>query len=195
MADIKADDVAKLRRQTGAGMMDCKKALVEAEGDFDVAIDVLRKKGQKVAAKRADREASEGVAITKINSNNTVGIAIVLACETDFVDKNDSFKNLASEFADIALNHKDKDSFMSADFGGMTVAEKLIEQTGVIGEKLDISSFERIEINYVGSYTHGVKIAVLVGLDNTVEKVDILAKDLSIEFSFYGCDNIVIQGF
>ena len=97
MADIKAADVAKLRRQTGAGMMDCKKALVEAEGDFEVAIDVLRKKGQKVAAKRADREASEGVAITKINSNNNVGIAIVLACETDFVAKNDSFKDLISQ--------------------------------------------------------------------------------------------------
>ena len=195
MADIKAADVAKLRRQTGAGMMDCKKALVEAEGDFEVAIDVLRKKGQKVAAKRADREASEGVAITKINSNNTVGIAIVLACETDFVAKNDSFKNLASEFADIALNHKDKDSFMSADFGGMTVAEKLIEQTGVIGEKLDISSFERIEANYVGSYTHGVKIAVLVGFDNTVEKVDILAKDLAMQVASMGATTLSYMDF
>ena len=121
MADIKAADVAKLRRQTGAGMMDCKKALVEANGDFDAAIDVLRKKGQKVAAKRADRDASEGVAITKINSDNTVGIAIVLACESDFVAKNDSFKDLASQFADIALNYSDKDSFMLADFGGMSV--------------------------------------------------------------------------
>ena len=195
MADIKAADVAKLRRQTGAGMMDCKKALVEAEGDFEVAIDVLRKKGQKVAAKRADREASEGVAITKINSNNTVGIAIVLACETDFVAKNDSFKDLASQFADIALNHKDKDSFMSADFGGMTVAEKLIEQTGVIGEKLDISSFERIEANYVGSYTHGVKIAVLVGLDNTVEKVDILAKDLAMQVASMGATTLSYKDF
>ena len=104
MADIKAADVAKLRRQTGAGMMDCKKALVEAEGDFEVAIDVLRKKGQKVAAKRADREASEGVAITKINSNNTVGIAIVLACETDFVAKNDSFKDLPITIPTVATN-------------------------------------------------------------------------------------------
>ncbi len=195
MADIKAADVAKLRRQTGAGMMDCKKALVEAEGDFDAAIDVLRKKGQKVAAKRADREASEGVAITKINSNNTAGVAIVLACETDFVAKNDSFKDLASQFADIALNHIDKDSFMSADFGGMTVAEKLIEQTGVIGEKLDISSFERIEANYVGSYTHGVKIAVLVGLDNTVEKVDVLAKDLAMQVASMGATTLSYKDF
>jgi len=195
MADIKAADVAKLRRQTGAGMMDCKKALVEANGDFDAAIDVLRKKGQKVAAKRADRDASEGVAITKINSDNTAGIAIVLACETDFVAKNDSFKDLASQFADIALNHSDKDSFMLADFGGMTVAEKLIEQTGVIGEKLDISSFERVEANYVGSYTHGVKIAVLVGLNNSVDNVDELAKDLAMQVASMGATTLSYKDF
>ena len=195
MGDIKAADVAKLRRQTGAGMMDCKKALVEANGDFDAAIDVLRKKGQKVAAKRADRDASEGVAITKINSTNTAGIAIVLACETDFVAKNDSFKDLASQFADIALNHSDKDSFMLADFGGMTVAEKLIEQTGVIGEKLDISSFERVEANYVGSYTHGVKIAVLVGLNNSVDNVDELAKDLAMQVASMGATTLSYKDF
>ena len=195
MADIKAADVAKLRRQTGAGMMDCKKALVEANGDFDAAIDVLRKKGQKVAAKRADRDASEGVAITKINSDNTAGIAIVLACETDFVAKNDSFKDLASQFADIALNYADKDSFMLADFGGMTVAEKLVEQTGVIGEKLDISSFERVEANYVGSYTHGVKIAVLVGLNNLVDNVDELAKDLAMQVASMGATTLSYKDF
>ena len=195
MADIKAADVAKLRRQTGAGMMDCKKALVEANGDFDAAIDVLRKKGQKVAAKRADRDASEGVAITKINSDNTAGIAIVLACETDFVAKNDSFKDLASQFADIALNHSDKDSFMLADFGGMTVAEKLIDQTGVIGEKLDISSFERVEANYIGSYTHGVKIAVLVGLNNSVDNVDELAKDLAMQVASMGATTLSYKDF
>ena len=195
MADIKAADVAKLRKQTGAGMMDCKKALVEANGDFDTAIDVLRKKGQKVAAKRADREASEGVAITKINSDNTAGVAIVLACETDFVAKNDSFKNLASQFADIALNHSDKESFMCADFDGMTVADKLIEQTGVIGEKLDISSFERVEANYVGSYTHGVKIAVLIGLNNNVDNVDVLAKDLAMQVASMGATTLSYKDF
>ena len=195
MADIKAADVAKLRRQTGAGMMDCKKALVEANGDFDAAIDVLRKKGQKVAAKRADRDASEGVAITKINSDNTAGIAIVLACETDFVAKNDSFKDLASQFAEIALSHSDKDSFMLADFGGMTVAEKLIEQTGVIGEKLDISSFERVEATYVGSYTHGVKTAVLVGLNNSVDNVDELAKDLAMQVASMGATTLSYKDF
>ena len=132
MAKISAADVKKLRDATGAGMMDCKKALVEAEGDFDKAIDILRKKGQKIAAKRADRESTEGVAVTRINNTNTEGVAIVLACETDFVGKNEKFVALAGEFADIALNHDSKESFLAADFGGMTVADKLVEQTGVI---------------------------------------------------------------
>ena len=101
-------------------------------------LTALRKKGQKVAAKRADRDASEGIAITRINSDNTAGVAIVVACETDFVAINDSFKQLSSQFADIALNSSDKESFLSADFGGMTVAESLTEQTGVIGEKIEI---------------------------------------------------------
>ena len=129
MGEIKAADVAALRKQTGAGMMDCKKALVEANGDFDSAIDILRKKGQKVAANRAGRKASEGVATIKINADQRSGVAIVLACETDFVAKNDSFKELTNQFVEIALNYKDKESFLHADFSGMTVAEKLIEQT------------------------------------------------------------------
>jgi elongation factor Ts len=133
MVNITAAEVNKLRQATGAGMMDCKKALVEAEGDFDKAIDVLRKKGQKVAEKRADRDSSEGAAVAKINADNTVGIAIVLGCETDFVGKNDSFIALANDVADIAINCNSKEEVLAADFGGMTVAEKLIEQTGVIG--------------------------------------------------------------
>ena len=160
---ITAAEVNKLRKQTGAGMMDCKKALVEAEGDFEAAVDVLRKKGQKIAAKRADRDASEGVALTKINADKTVGVAIVLACETDFVAINESFKALASDFADIALGQPNKDAFLAADFDGMTVAEKLTEQSGVIGEKIEIKGFEKVEASFVGSYTHGSKIAVLVG--------------------------------
>jgi elongation factor Ts len=195
MVDIKAADVAKLRKQTGAGMMDCKKALIEANGDFDEAISVLRKKGQKVAAKRADREASEGVATTKINSDKTSGVAIVLACETDFVAKNDSFKELASDFANIALNHNDKESFLTADFGGMSVADKLIEQTGVIGEKIEISGFERVDANYVGSYTHGVKIAVLVGLNNIVDNVEELSKDLAMQVASMGAITLSYKDF
>tara|TARA_B110000879_G_scaffold211285_1_gene303520 strand:+ start:905 stop:1867 length:963 start_codon:yes stop_codon:yes gene_type:complete len=192
---IAAADVNKLRKQTGAGMMDCKKALVEAEGDFEAAVDVLRKKGQKIAAKRADRDASEGVALTKINADNTSGVAIVLACETDFVAINDTFKSLASKFADIALTQPNKDAFLAADFGGMTVAEKLTEQTGVIGEKIEIKGFEKVEANFVGSYTHGSKIAVLVGLDNTVSNADVLAKDLSMQVASMGATTLSFKDF
>ncbi len=195
MTKISAADVKKLRDATGAGMMDCKKALVEAEGNFDKAIEVLRKKGQKVAAKRADRESAEGVAITKINNDNTAAVAIVLACETDFVAKNDSFKELANQFVDIAINHNDKESFLAADFGGMTVAEKLIEQTGVIGEKIDITAFERFEANYIGSYTHVGKIAAIVGLNNAVDNADVLTKDLAMQVASMGATTLSYKDF
>ena len=192
---ISAADVKKLREATGAGMMDCKKALVEAVGDFDKAVDILRKKGQKIAAKRADRESSEGVAVTKINADNTVGVAIVLACETDFVGKNDAFVALGGQFADIALNYADKESFLAADFGGMTVAEKLIEQTGVIGEKLDITAFEKIEAAYVGAYTHIGKIAALVGLSAAVDNADVLSKDVAMQVASMGATTLSYKDF
>ena len=195
MANITAADVKKLRTTTGAGMMDCKNALVEANGDFDAAIDILRKKGQKIAAKRADRESTEGVAVAKINADNTAGVAIVLACETDFVGKNEKFVALASEFADIALNHSDKESFLTADFGGMTVAEKLVEQTGVIGEKLDITAFDRVEAAYVGSYVHINKIAALVGLSANVDKSDVLTKDLAMQAASMGASSLSYKDF
>ena len=179
---ITAAEVNKLRKATGAGMMDCKKALVEANGDFDKAIEILRKKGQKVAAKRADRESTEGAAIAKVNGDNTVGVSIVLGCETDFVGKNDNFVALAHELADLALNFNSKDEFLDADFSGMTVAEKLIEQTGVIGEKLGINAFEKIEAPFVGSYIHaGNKIATLVGLSANVDGADVVAKDVAMQ--------------
>ena len=195
MTKISAADVGKLRKATGAGMMDCKKALVEAEGDFDKAIEVLRKKGQKVAAKRADRDSSEGVAVAKINADNTTGIAIVLGCETDFVGKNESFVALANQFADIALNHTNKEDFLAADFGGMTVAEKLVEQTGVIGEKLDINAFERLEAPYVGSYVHINKIAALVGLSSKVDNVDVLVKDVAMQVASMGATTLSYKDF
>ncbi len=195
MAKIAAADVNKLRKQTGAGMMDCKNALVEAEGNFEEAITILRKKGQKIAAKRADRDATEGIATAKINADNTAGVAIVLACETDFVAKNDSFKTLANQFADIALNHSDKESFLAADFGGMTVAEKLTEQTGVIGEKLDVSAFERVEASFVGSYVHGGKIAAIVGLTDAVDKADELTKDLAMQAASMGATTLSYKDF
>jgi elongation factor Ts len=192
---VSAADVKKLREATGAGMMDCKKALVEASGDFDKAIDVLRKKGQKIAAKRADRESTEGVAVTRINADKTVGVAIVLACETDFVGKNDSFVALGGQFADIAIQHDSKESFLTADFGGMSVADKLIEQTGVIGEKLEITAFEKIEAAYVGSYTHIGKIAALVGLSAVVDNAEILAKDVAMQIASMGASTLSYKDF
>jgi len=192
---ISAADVKKLREATGAGMMDCKKALVEAAGDFDKAIDILRKKGQKIAAKRADRASTEGVAVTRINAEKTVGVAIVLACETDFVGKNESFVALGGQFADIALNFTDKEAFLAADFEGMTVANKLIEQTGVIGEKLEITAFERIEAAYVGTYTHIGKIAALVGLSATVDNAETLSKDIAMQVASMGATTLSYRDF
>ncbi len=182
MVKITAAEVNKLRQTTGAGMMDCKKALVEAEGDFEKAIEILRKKGQKVAANRADRESTEGAAIAKVNDAKTIGVAVVLGCETDFVGKNESFVSLANKFADLAFKYADKESFLAADFGGMTVAEKLIEQTGVIGEKIEITGFEKIEAPFVGSYIHaGNKIATLVGLSANVDGAEEVAKDVAMQ--------------
>ncbi len=192
---ITAAEVNKLRKATGAGMMDCKKALVEAEGDFDKAIEVLRKKGQKVAEKRADRDSSEGVAIAKINADNTSGVAIVLGCETDFVGKNENFVALANELADVAINYNTKEDFLAADFGGMTVAEKLTEQTGVIGEKLDITSFEKLEADYVGSYVHINKIAALVGLSSKVENAEVLVKDIAMQVASMGATTLSYKDF
>ena len=196
MSKISAADVKKLRETTGAGMMDCKNALVEAEGNFDKAIEILRKKGQKIAAKRADRDSSEGVAIAKISDDNTYGVAIVLACETDFVAKNDSYKALAQQFVDIAINYNTKEEFLAADFGdGNTVAEKLIEQTGVIGEKIEVPSFERIEAPYVGSYTHVGKISALVGLTEAVDKAADLTKDLAMQAASMGATSLSYKDF
>ncbi len=195
MAKITAAEVNKLRKATGAGMMDCKNALVEAEGDFDKAIEVLRKKGQKVAAKRADRDSSEGAAIAKINADNTAGVALVLGCETDFVGKNENFVALANDLAEIALNHDSKEALLAADFGGMTVTEKLIEQTGVIGEKLEITAFEKLEAPYVGSYVHINKIAALVGLSSKVDNAEVLVKDLAMQVASMGATTLSYKDF
>lgn len=182
MANITAADVNKLRKATGAGMMDCKKALVEAEGDFDKAIELLRKKGQKVAAKRADRDSSEGAAIAKVNADNTQGVIISLNCETDFVAKNETFVSLANELAQLALTYASKDDFLAADYNGMSVADKLTEQTGVIGEKIEIGSFETLSAPFVGSYIHaGNKIATLVGLSASVDGAATAAKDVAMQ--------------
>ena len=182
MAKITAAEVNKLRKATGAGMMDCKKALVEADGDFDAAIELLRKKGQKVAAKRADRDSSEGAAIAQVNTENTRGVIISLNCETDFVAKNDDFIKMANDFAAIALNYSSKEEFLKADYKGITVEEKLTEQTGVIGEKIEIGAFKTLEAPFVGSYIHaGNKIAVLTGLSKSVDGADEAAKNVSMQ--------------
>jgi len=182
MTKITAADVNQLRKTTGAGMMDCKNALVEANGDFDLAIEILRKKGQKVAAKRADRDSSEGAVIANVNDDKTTGVIVSLNCETDFVAKNDSFVNLAKELAQIALAHNSLDSLLSAEFNGMTVSEKLTEQTGVIGEKIEIGGFRTLEAPFVGSYIHaGNKIATLVGLSANVDNAGVAAKDVAMQ--------------
>ncbi|QTN38082.1 elongation factor Ts [Cryomorphaceae bacterium] len=184
MANITAADVNKLRKQTGAGMMDCKKALVEAEGDFDAAIDILRKKGQKVAAKRADREASEGAVLATTNGDNTTGVLVSVNCETDFVAKNEGFVELATSILNVALaNTPDtKDALLALSFDDtMTVGEKLTEQTGVIGEKIEVSAYEKLDAPFVAAYIHaGNKLASLVGLSG-VPSADDAGKNVAMQ--------------
>ena len=162
---ITAKAVGDLRKATGAGMMDCKEALKESNGDFDGALDWLRKKGQKVAAKRADRDTTEGVVVALTNDANDTGVIMALSCETDFVAKNDDFIAFAKSLGDLAMSSgvKTKEEFLEQKIDGMTVAEKLVEKTGLIGEKLEISNFARISGDNIASYIHaGSKIGVLV---------------------------------
>ncbi|WP_108866535.1 translation elongation factor Ts [Aquimarina aquimarini] len=195
MANITAAEVSKLRKATGAGMMDCKKALVEAEGDFDKAIKILREKGQKIADKRADRESSEGAVIAKVNDAKNKGIIVSLNCETDFVGKNDSFVSLAKELAEVALNTSSKEELLAADFNGMTVQEKLTEQTGVIGEKIEIGDFKVLEAPFVGSYIHGNKIGALTGLSTKIDDAETLAKDISMQVASMGATTLSYKDF
>jgi len=166
MAVINAADVAKLRRVTLAGMMDCKKALEESEGNFDKAIEIIRKKGQAVANKRADREATEGVVISKVSPDGKTGAIIVLNSETDFVAKNADFQALANKILDIAVAKKpaNLEALKSLPLDGGKVGEKVVEYIGIIGEKLDLSYFEKIEAAHVQAYIHpGNRLATLVG--------------------------------
>ncbi|WP_438710360.1 translation elongation factor Ts [Aquimarina muelleri] len=195
MANITAAEVSKLRQATGAGMMDCKKALVEAEGDFDKAIKILREKGQKIADKRADRESSEGAVIAKVNDTKNKGVIVSLNCETDFVGKNESFVSLANELAEIALNTSSKEELLATDFNGMTVKDKLIEQTGVIGEKIEIGDFKILEAPFVGSYIHGNKIAALTGLSSNINNAETLAKDISMQVASMGATTLSFKDF
>ncbi|GIJ94398.1 elongation factor Ts [Capnocytophaga stomatis] len=196
MANITAAEVNKLRQATGAGMMDCKAALVEAEGDFDKAIEILRKKGQKVAAKRADRDSSEGAVIAKVNADNTKGAIVSLNCETDFVAKNEAFVALAKDLAELALSVNSKEELLAADYKGISVADKLTEQTGVIGEKIEIGAFEKLEAAFVGGYIHhGNKIASLVGLSAGISDAGDVSKNLAMQVAAMGAETLSYKDF
>ena len=164
---ITASDVNKLRQQTGAGMMDCKNALVEANGDFEAAIDILRKKGQKIAAKRGDNEAKEGVVLAQASADGKSGVILTLNCETDFVAKNEGYVSLVQSLVDIALAKKPAsvDELMSLSYDErLSVSEKITEQIGVIGEKLDLSNYAVVNAEKVVAYNHpGNQLATLVG--------------------------------
>lgn len=166
---ITAQDVNKLRQMTGAGMMDCKKALTEADGDFDKAIELLRKKGQKVSASRADRETSEGIVFAKTNEASTEGALVAFTCETDFVAKNEEFVALGNQIAELAFAQKpaDTDALNAMSLGDFSVGEKIIELTGKIGEKLEVKAFELLSGEAVVPYIHSnSKLGVLVALSN-----------------------------
>lgn len=183
MAEIKASDVAKLRKMTGAGMMDCKQALGETNGDFDQAIDILRKKGQKIASKRADREATEGAVIALTSADNKKGVVITLNCETDFVAKNDDFVAFATGIAQVAVDNMPAslDELKELELNGRKIGDEITNQTGVIGEKIDLSYFEKMEAPFVIAYIHpGNKLATLVGLTKEVADVQV-AKDVAMQ--------------
>lgn len=184
---ITAQDVNKLRQMTGAGMMDCKKALTEAEGDFEKAVDFLRKKGQKVSASRADRETKEGVVVTRVADGGAKGILLSLTCETDFVAKNEEFGSFANTLIDLAVTNgcTATEQVLALPFDDITVAEKIIEMTGKIGEKIEISHFEVITAEKVVTYIHSnSKLGVLVGMVNTSGiDVEEAGKDVAMQIA------------
>jgi len=182
-ATITAADINKLRQATGAGMMDCRKALTESNGDFEAAIDWLRKQGQKVAAKRSDREAKEGVVIAKTASNNKVGIIVCVSCETDFVSKNADFVSFVNSIADAAINNdvKSVEDLNHVTIDGTKISDLVNDKLAAIGEKIGITRYERVEAPYVASYIHGAnRMGVLVGL--TSEAAD-AGKDVAMQIA------------
>jgi elongation factor Ts len=182
---ITAQQVNELRKLTGAGMMDCKKALVETEGDMEKAIDVLRKKGQKVAAKRADRDAAEGVVLSKVNSDGTFAAAVMINCETDFVAKNTDFIGYAQSVLDVAIENKAKniDELKALKMNGRTVDETVLDQSGVIGEKIQLGRYEVVESPAAFSYIHpGNRIATIAAL-NKAGDFDQEGKDVVMQIA------------
>ena len=186
MSDVKisAADVKKLRDQTGAGMMDCKKALAEAEGDFDAAIEILRKKGQKLSGIRAGREAKEGVVYAMVSEDGDRGVVVRLSCETDFVARNEEFIDLTKRIAEIALRSfpSDIEELLDQPIDGLTIREKVVEQVGVIGEKIELSAFEKLEAPMIALYIHmGYKAGVLVGLNQRDAAFAQAGKDVAMQ--------------
>lgn len=180
---ITAADINKLRQATGAGMLDCRKALTETDGDFEAAIDWLRKQGQKVAAKRSDREAKEGVIIAKTSADHKVGFVVCISCETDFVSKNADFVAFATSIADAAVanNVKSADELNEVTINGAKVADLINDKLAAIGEKIGVAKFERIEAPYVASYIHGAnRMGVLVGLNKDAAEA---GKDVAMQIA------------
>lgn len=184
---ISASEVNKLRQMTGAGMMDCKKALVETGGDFDAAVDFLRKKGQKISANRADRKASEGAVIAKTNGDNTTGVIVELNCETDFVAKNEDFVKLANEIAEIALSNEptDLDALKALTIDGVVIEKRLLDEMGKIGEKIDVSNYVLAKGAGLVNYIHaGNRIGVLVELNKpTNDSIVSAGKDVAMQIA------------
>jgi elongation factor Ts len=180
---ITAQDINKLRQATGAGMLDCRKALTETNGDFEAAIDWLRKQGQKVAAKRSDREAKEGVIIAKTSADNKVGFVVCISCETDFVSKNAEFVAFAQTIADAAVANdvKSAEELNEIVINGAKVSDMINDKLASIGEKIGVAKFERIEAPYVASYIHGsYRMGVLVGLTSAAEEA---GKDIAMQIA------------
>jgi elongation factor Ts len=179
---ITAADVSKLRKMTGAGMMDCKNALEESNGDFDKAVEMIRKRGQLVASKRADRDATEGVVLAKVADSGSYGAIIVLNCETDFVAKNEDFIRFAQNILNLAVDQKpsDLDALKNLPLEGRLVGDRITEQVGIIGEKLELSYYAKIEAAQVVPYIHpGNKLATLVGMNKVVDLK--IGKDIAMQ--------------
>ena len=183
MSAITAQDINKLRQATGAGMMDCRKALTETNNDFEAAIDWLRKQGQKVAAKRSDREAKEGVIIAQTSADHKTGFVVCISCETDFVSKNAEFVAFAQSIADAAVanNVKSADELNEVSVNGTKVSDMINDKLASIGEKIGVAKFERVDASFVASYIHGsYRMGVLVGLSAEAAE---LGKDLAMQIA------------
>ena len=183
--NITAKDVSKLRQRTGAGMMDCKKALQESKGDFDQAVDYLRKKGQKVASKRADRDANEGIAIARTNTDKNFGAVVMVSCETDFVGKNEEFIQFADDLLNLGIDNllKETADLLPLKVGDLTVEEKLNELLGKTGEKMQVASFESVAAPVVFAYNHhGNRLATIVAFNkNDVDGIDELGREIAMQ--------------